>query len=135
MKTVFVVTTGSYSDFRIKGVFSSAKKADEYISRSKKSQIAHNTDYNDVEEWTLDELAASKEYTHWHYTLFLDDGAQVDPVHTSEQFGIPQNNGQIFEKVPYYQGRGIVRVQSCKSAAHAKKLAAEKRQEWLRNKK
>jgi hypothetical protein len=40
----------------------------------------------------------------------------------------------IAENVPAYKGRGVVRVESAESAAHAKKFAAEKRQEWLRSK-
>lgn len=48
MTTVFVVTSGSYSDYRINGLYSTREKAEEAIARSSRS-----SDY-DIEEYTLD---------------------------------------------------------------------------------
>lgn len=51
---VYVVTAGEYSDYRIKGIFSSREKAEEYINYST------NRDLNGIDEWVLDEKKPNK---------------------------------------------------------------------------
>ena len=56
MSTVYIVTSGSYSDYSINAVFSTEALADQYVA-------VHQTgpyDRLDVEEWTLDYKAPSK---------------------------------------------------------------------------
>lgn len=60
MATVYVVTSGSYLDYRIDAMFSTQEKAEQYIAR--RNQIASNGDEfawsydgNGFEEWELDE--------------------------------------------------------------------------------
>lgn len=50
----YVVTAGEYSDYRIEGIFSSRKKAEEYINHST------NPDLNGIDEWVLDEKKPDK---------------------------------------------------------------------------
>ena len=47
MDKVYIVTTGSYSDYHIEAVFSKKELADEYCKRAGSSY--------DIEEWQLDE--------------------------------------------------------------------------------
>lgn len=51
---VYVVTAGEYSDYRIEGIFSSRKKAEEYINNSTKMYL------NGIDEWILDEKKPDK---------------------------------------------------------------------------
>lgn len=51
---VYVVTAGEYSDYRIKGIFSSREKAEEYINYST------NRELNGIDEWVLDEKKPNK---------------------------------------------------------------------------
>jgi hypothetical protein len=59
----FIVTSGSYSDYRIDGVFSSKSKAEDFIKE--KNAIDSYADFNDVEPWEIDELAGVKPLTIW----------------------------------------------------------------------
>lgn len=143
MSKVYVVTTGSYSDYGVRAIFSTRKKAEEYMERCKAANNSDtendgycyvDTDFNSIEEWTLDEGLQERAYDRWHVGIMLDDGSLEygkSPTH-SKQWGVPQNEARVDEHIPIHKGRGAVRVYSCKSAEHALKLAAEKRQEWLR---
>ena len=51
---VFIVTSGSYSDYQIEAVFSTKEKAEEYI------QNACIDDVNDIEEYEMDEQVERK---------------------------------------------------------------------------
>ena len=54
-KKVFVVTSGSYSDYTIEAIFSSKEKAQKYIKYYKKIKPAMYPDFNrDIEEYFLD---------------------------------------------------------------------------------
>lgn len=46
--TVYVVTTGSYSDYGIRGMFSTKEKAQAFI------EATHHGDVNDIEKYRLD---------------------------------------------------------------------------------
>ena len=132
---VYVVTTGSYSDYSIKGIFSTRKRAQRYIDRClENSDVVYYTEFNDIEEWTLDEKEKEREYTEYSAALFIDNGSPEYPPSQRSTWGIPKSSVYVAEHVPIYKGRGVVRAASHKSAAHAMKLAVEKRQEWLRNK-
>ena len=132
---VFVVTTGCYSDYSIKGIFSSKEKAEQYMVACRGSAACWDKDFNDIEEHILDQGLAEREHTRWRCGIMLDDGSLGEAVVAQQNWGLPENSHYVAERVPVYKGRGIVRVESVKSAEHALKLAAEKRQEWLRENK
>jgi len=54
-KKVYVVSSGSYSDYSIDAIFSTKEKADQYLA-TQKAVIKHSCldQYNDVEEFRLD---------------------------------------------------------------------------------
>lgn len=53
-QTVYLVTSGCYSDYRLDAIFSTREKAQKYINIRKREE--NYWDPNDIEEWTLDEL-------------------------------------------------------------------------------
>ena len=113
---VYIVTTGSYSDYRIEGVFSSKRRANAFIRRR------HNN--GDVEEYEVDAFA--RERIHTVYFVRLDYDGDLENRSQSELLGTPcslQNSGGNSSG---FYGR------STKSYNHALKLAAEARQAYLR---
>ncbi len=145
MSEVYVVTSGSYSDYGIRGIFSTKKNADEFIERAGalKDDDGDRLEYwsgdvNGVEIWELDAALKNKRMRIWTCGMLLDDGAIVEPkIEWSEITWEPPFRSRVIQygtKVPAYSNRPIVRIESAVSQAHANKVAAEKRQEWLRRK-
>jgi hypothetical protein len=146
MAKVYVVTSGCYSDYGINGIFSTRELAQEWIDKA--ANVAAMKDDEGcnlwiyggeadakIEEWELDALQYARIFKKWHFGMFLDDGSLENDVHEGQEFGVPhKGTATIAERVPAYDGRPCVRVESCKSAEHAKKLAVEARQKWLREK-
>lgn len=56
---VFIVTSGSYSDYHIEAVFSTKEKAEEYINNQ------CDDDVNDIEEYEMDEPCERKTSIYW----------------------------------------------------------------------
>lgn len=135
MKKVFVITSGSYSDYGIYGVCSTRKLADRAISAAKGSDEYWASDAN-IEEWPLDELLERKPQKVWMCGMLLDDGTIVEPKQSfvKTEFSKPFRGrvDQYDVKVPFYRNRPLVRVSSTVSQTHANKYAAEQRQKWLR---
>lgn len=144
-RIAYVVTAGSYSDYGIQAIFSNKKAAQAFIDAAKKAKSseqegeyigdcywAHDAG---IEEWPLNEQQEARVFTKWTAALMFDDGSQEYETSSTRQFGIPHNGKHyIAESVPIHGGRGAVRAESCKSAKHAEKLAAEARQKYLREK-
>lgn len=68
-KTVYVITTGEYSDYSICAIFSTKEKANEYIQQ-------HGTEYR-IEEYNLDEEVV-KEVQLWRIDVSLKDNSLVE---------------------------------------------------------
>lgn len=135
MTTVYVVTSGSYSDYRIKGIFSTRAKAETYISQCRASEACWDKDFNDIVEWLLNHELEECEYTRYSCGVALDDGSLLERKYSQQIWGLPESKSYIAENVPAYGGRGIARAESHKSQEHAFKLAVEARQKWLRERK
>jgi len=133
-QTVYVVTTGCYSDYSIRGVFSSEAKAKRYIVNCKASADCYWTDFNDIEKYALDAGLLERSFHCWNCGIALDNGQVLEAVQESTRYGIPHSKTYVAEDVPRYNGRGIVRAESHKSAAHSHKIAVEARQKYLREK-
>lgn len=141
---VYIVTSGSYSDLRIDGIFSSRKRAQNYINKCELEMKKANkefylsgcpSDFNGIEARELNAELKECSYKVWYTSLILDDGSASGEKEGAKQlWGIPKNEIMISEKAPFLSGRSIVRVSSIKSAVHARKLAVEARQKWLREK-
>lgn len=151
MINVYLVTAGSYSDYGIHGVFSTREKAKEFIKNAQSIKDNSNIDDEEpyisyvywankasIEEWPLDTLLNNKVQRVYSCGMLLDDGSVVEPSNPEYSHYVWENpfRGEIEQfnvKVPVYNNRPIVRTRSTVSVDHAVKLAAEKRQEWLRN--
>lgn len=144
-KTAFIVTAGCYSDHGIHGVFSSKKAAQKFIEKASAAKASETDDSyvgdvywvgddTRIEEWPLNEGGSHEVLTYWQVGMLLDSGKVVEGPHQSRKFGLKFGHRivQFGVKVPAYKDSPIVRVESCRSADHALKLAADKRHEWLR---
>lgn len=129
---VWVVETGCYSDRTVRGIFSTRAKAQQYINRCRESLECYYTDFNEIQGWILDEPLKEREYTRWGVGIMLDTGSLETREYKQQMWGIPHSGFIVWENIPAYNGRGAVRAESCRSAAHALKLAVEGRQQWLR---
>lgn len=132
--TVYVVTTGEYSDYSIRGVFSSREAAEKFMAKCKASEACWNQDFNELQEWALDDALKERAYTRFNAGVFLDDGSVEEAHDGFEYWGVPETSSYIAESVPCHGGRGVARSTSHKSKEHAMKVAAEARQKWLRSK-
>lgn len=69
MDKVFIVTSGTYSDYDIKAVFSTREKAEEYIN-------AKGTDYAwEVEEWDVDEESTECHDAIYNVSINMKSGS------------------------------------------------------------
>lgn len=127
---VFVVTTGCYSNYGIRGIFSTLAKAQQYMNQCIASEECWYKDFNEIEKWSLDAALGEREYMRFMVGIMLDDGSVKEQYDPQIMFGLPKSRHYIAETL--YSGRGIVRAESHKSAEHAMKLAVEARQAWLR---
>lgn len=127
MDKIFIVTEGAYSDYHIVGVFSSREKAEE-CSPAAVAGIAHCW----IEEWELDAMP-DEGYMQQLFTTTLDvagniiyesgSNTELKPRDWSESYVWPKDS-------PLYAGQ--VRGDSVISQEHARKIAAEARQAFLR---
>lgn len=145
MTIVYVVTTGSYSDYSIEGVFSSREKAEAHMG-GKPDQ------FNNIEEYELDTLPVTVWGHRWDAHL-LRDGTETNnmggPVreHDTQSFLVECSN--IKESSYLWTNRTAIKKEqhdynrehnqrpwfqgiSYKSYSHAVKLAVELRQKTLR---
>lgn len=135
MAQVFVVTTGAYSDYGISSIFSTREKAQSWIDKH------HSGEYR-IEEYELDECASHVVLTRHEVDIDLESGdiictrshPWVGPNVRSEKSTIVDFRGTGRSSSWPSFGRLLGKVTSYVSADHALKLAAECRQEWLRNK-
>ena len=128
--TVYVLTSGEYSDYSITAVFSSKQLAEQYIAKT-------NEKYRDwnIEEWVLDEEVLAQNIQVWHVGIALDTGEVLEQTEFIRLLSRPFRGrvAQTNIKVPFYGGRLMTRVESGVSGEHALKLAYEARQKYLRN--
>lgn len=136
----FIITSGCYSDYGIRGVGSSRKQAQAAIDAAKAAEEYWATDAG-IEEWGVDELLGFRKQRVYSCGVLLDDGSVVEKYEGTDDDHITTFEkpfrGEVTQfnaKVPLYQNRAIVRTRSTVSINHALKLATEKRQEWLRKK-
>lgn len=120
MKTVYVLTSGEYSDYHISGVFSTKKKAERFILNNPTGSY----DRYDIEEWELDERQDDTTKTIWCCVLSLKDGT------ISGEWSYELSCKDYYTEVKAFR----LEVRGCSSVSreHAQKLAIEKRQETLR---
>lgn len=119
-RTIYIVTEGEYSDYGIRGVFSTQAKAQAYVDGNG----------GDIEEWGLDEFAGWIKRTHFRAKIRLSDGAILQEWN----YQATADPHKRSEDVQQWKGRDDMQMcaTSLVSAEHARKLAVEARQNWLR---
>lgn len=112
-KIIYAVTSGDYSGYQIEGLFSTQKKAEEYINHSS------NTELNGVDEWVLNELKPDKgekvfklrskfDEIDFHITGYGPDAAHYkDLMCRADSDGWIPNNDVIFYICADTRGRAI----------------------------
>jgi len=142
---VYIVTIGSYSDYSIDSVFSTVELAETYRSKLEVS----GADCPQILEMELDELEniSAVVKTVYHCCISLRDGEIWDGcakqpsdelwrVESKEIVKCTnQRSDTIYVREQTY-GYGIpkIEVSSFVSLEHARKLAVEARQKWIREK-
>lgn len=99
-KKIYIVTSGEYSEYEINAVFTTRKKAEEYVQQ-------HGTDYN-IEEYNLDEEVEKKTQL-WSIVFCIEDGKfdeahpisynkneKVDTCSIFDSFGYRKKESYIF---------------------------------------
>lgn len=129
--TVYVVTAGEYSDYHIEAVFSTHEKAVAYMG-------GHSERFNDINTFELDSAPAKKfvrQYEHW----LTGDGESCnsDESIIEEEKEVSDNGrgSSMTRKLGYnerWSTDAVFYGESYISAEHAKKLAVEERQKYLR---
>ena len=119
---VYVVTWGSYSDYHIEGIFSSLSEAEAYAKITE----------GGVETWLVDEFAGYiKRLCFWAIIRFGD--GSIIKEGCAERPGLP--TARIAKNIlpnPETPEWARCTYVSFVSPEHARKLAAEARQHWLR---
>lgn len=137
---VFIVTSGSYSSYRIERVFSSLKQAKVYVKRLQEIRgTAYSWNDLAIETYLVNEVQEEwmqGKYAVWHVffdgkgnlmrTYITDDDKVVDEVVYLEEFKDPK--GVVLREETL---RIVVKA---KDEAGAIKIAAEKRGMWLAHK-
>jgi hypothetical protein len=139
-QTVYVVTSGSYSDFGINAMFSTREKAEEYMG-------GHPDQFNDIQEYELDTEPPRLFGTCWMKALRLDGSVyefgswnmilEVDEECRQGERG--KGWTTCFDGMHCAHDQGWFCGKSFVSDEHALKLAIEQRQkaqrehpEWFR---
>lgn len=113
---VYLVTEGTYSDYRVTAVFSSKEKAEEYM------ETFPSHYYNNLKEYELDPNAVElhKEgYSNWYVRM---DGFG----NTATVYDEPTSNQATYESVFRTKKWFVIRC-IARSEEHAIKIANERR--------
>ena len=117
--TIFVLTKGEYSDYRITGVFSSKELAEAAKAKMTEGKDNYHAGYNDLEEYELDELGKDN---RWMYFVAMQ-GERID-VHITDIlmiYNINEVRRIEFNNKPV---RYITNVMA-EDAEHAVKIASD----------
>lgn len=127
MKTVFVVTSGIYSDYHIDGIFSTKELAAAFVKKLKDDETS-------VEIWNLDERKEWILRDAWCAVIYVADG-RMDKSYTNRSQSdelAPANKKLRSIQHTFHGGSDYVSVESYVSQEHAIKAVVEVRQQILR---
>ncbi len=131
MSKVYAVSSGSYSDYSVRAIFSTREKAQAMIDWIKSGPPGRITDLNDVEEYELDEAEPPANYReHWFIKMDLASGA-IETVRQEARTEWSWPPSEEPARANYWPKYGLEVHCHADNEAHAIKIATEKRQEWL----
>ncbi len=124
--TVYVVTSGAYSDYGIDAIFSTKELAEKYCENNK------HQDLNGVDEWELDTDQNVIEREYWDARVGTDkDRNYWLPYGKIEVTGPHFHKNCEKERSQVWEGTGQIICYSYESQEHAHKLAVEAWQKHL----
>lgn len=133
-KTVYLVTSGSYSDYRVDAIFSTRKKANDYM------KVVQSSDYNGIEECELDPPATDlikRGYSVWHVQMLRDGTVEKAWKTENRTHDVNGISYHIWErsKAAYYKGTDTKDVLSsavwAKTETQAIKIVNEQRTQMI----
>ena len=136
MATIYVLTSGEYSDYGIVGVFSDLEKAEACARKLGGPGPGYPMRECRVEEYTPDELVAHEIGPVWYAGIWADDGSVVSRFKADQETGTEFRHPSRAEvqcvSAPIDGNREQIRVISPIGYDHALKIAIEERQRLLR---
>lgn len=125
-RTVYLVSSGSYSDYGVQGVFSSKENAEKFISASK--TYPRGNDFNDVEEYTLDFPIAPIDAGLTPFVVRMLQGGDQAVVERHAPWAAGPDRGHFVGHHPTAgSARTFVTFVWARDESHAVKIANEKR--------
>lgn len=135
-KTVWVIEAGSYSDYRVVGVFTSEKNAQlvaDYCNRP-----GSYGDKATVAEWSLDPIVAELNAGRRQYNVCMLRDGTVERCNENEGGSYDlEGSVSIWQrtKAPAYAGKGVPDAMTAtvwaKDSKHAVKIVNEHRAQWI----
>ena len=134
MKTIYAVSSGSYSDYRVDALFSSRKLAEEFMT------LIKDNDYNDIEEYQLDPPAADlikRGYAVWRIHMLKDGTTERVERMVNDKYDVTNIGHAIWErtKASAYKDKGIPDILTssvwAKTEKQAVKIVNEKRVQMI----
>lgn len=117
---IYIVTSGSYSDYSINAVFSSRKKAEAAIELLQEDA--------EIEEWTVDAIPSDGRLPYW---VRMHSDGNVESVSREHSFYMMRDAPRITRIAGGGQYGGMYNCHVyARDEAHAVKIASEKRREW-----
>ena len=126
MQTIYVVTSGQYSDYGIEAIFSNKENAERYSKEYNKTTT--DSDMSELEEWVMDDPENDElvSKTVWIISIRKDDG-RIDCKPYETKILTNKNKKSLAYEYPNH-----FYIHSFISSEHATKLASEKYQQYLR---
>lgn len=125
MKTIYAVSSGSYSAYRTDALFSSKKLAEEFMA------VVKDNDYNDIEEYQIDPPTADlikRGYSVWRVHMLKDGTTERVERTNNEKYDIRSAGDHVIwerTKAPAYEGKGIPDILTSSVWAKTEKLAVK----------
>jgi hypothetical protein len=122
MTKLYAVTTGSYSDYSVNGIFSTKQKAKDF-----KAAFPNETDFNDIEEFELDPSAPDwKDKDIWFVRMKRNGDVLEAEKRDKSLYGFFSVGDQGFDI-----NRDIYMTVLAKDKEHAIKIVGEKRAQLI----
>ncbi len=127
---VYVVTSGQYSDYSVDAVFTDKLEAEVYVTEC----LTISKDVNDIAEWETGRPSGEDVIVPlWRACICLGTGLiDFDPEPKPYWRGCRMQQNENLKFVKDFREESFAILYSSESLDHAKKLAVEFRQFWLR---
>ena len=103
---VYAVNSGTYSDYRICGIFSTRQKAEEFM------QFVRESDYNEIEVYEIDPPIVDlikRGYSIWRVLMRIDGTTERISKVDNEYYNVSDIGYHIWRRTEAtaYKGKGI----------------------------